>query len=421
MKKYVAIVTIKTLTPLKVGSSKIDFIIDMPINRDWNNLPFIQGTSIAGMLRSEFSENEAKKIFGYEEDKKNEGEASKVIFSNALLVDENEKVNESLLLEKSEFLKFFDDLPIREHNALNHKGVTKEHAKFDEEVIFKGTKFRFLIECDEKDYFEKILNLLKKPNLRLGGSVTRGFGEFEVESIYYEDMDKNRYIEFIPSLNAKLKDKFNAKCEKNDFIKYTLKLKPLNFFMFGSGMADEYADMAPLIEEEINYEKRALIKKAVIPASSVKGAISSRVAFYYNQKNENFADKIDIQSKKKEENEAVKELFGQKKDKNEGSVGKVFISDLFLDFKEKTFEHVQIDRFTGGAIEGALFSEKTVNTKEFELIVYVKKDAKYLNLLEKALTDITKGILPLGGATTKGHGIFEGEWTKKGESDENKN
>ena len=417
MKKYVAIVTIKAKTPIKLGSSKIDFIVDMPINRDWNDLPFIQGTSIAGMLRNEFSENEAENMFGFEETNENIGEASKLIFSNALLVDENEKVNESLLLEKSEFLKFFENLPIREHNALNHKGVTKPHAKFDEEIIFKGTKFRFLVESDNEEYFKKVLNVLKKSNLRLGGSITRGFGEFEVESIYYEDMDENKYIEFIPSLNSKLNKKFSPQSDKKDFIHYTLKLKPLNFFMFGSGMSDEYADMTPLIEDEVDYKEKKLIKKAVIPASSVKGSISSRVAFYYNQKNENFADKVGIEFKDKEENEAVKELFGEKKDKNKGKIGKVFISDVFLDFNkddEKQFDHVKIDRFTGGAMEGALFSENTITSKEFTLNIYVK-ESNYLNLLEMALDDITKGILPLGGAVTKGYGIFEGILLKEGE------
>lgn len=414
MKKFVAIVTIKTLTPIKIGSSKIDFIVDMPINRDWNNLPFIQGTSIAGMLRNEFSEDEAKEIFGFEKDKKNEGQASNVIVSNGLLVDENENVNENLLLEKSEFLKIFDNLPIREHNALNHKGVTKEHAKFDEEIIFKGTKFRFLIESDNEKYFKKVLNILKTPNLRIGGSITRGFGEFEVEKIEYEDMDENRYIEFILSLNSKLSKTFEAKSDKKDFIKYTLKLKPLNFFMFGSGMSDEEADMTPLIEDEIDYENKKIIKKAVIPASSVKGAISSRVAFYFNEENGIFADKIN-EFKNKEENEAVKNLFGEKKDEKQGRIGKVFISDVFLDCKIQKFDHVKIDRFTGGAIDGALFNEKTIITKEFELEVYVKNDAEYINLLEKALIDITKGILPLGGAVTKGHGIFEGILLKEGE------
>ena len=37
-----------------------------------------------------------------------------------------------------------------------------------------------------------------------------------------------------------------------------------------------------------------------------------------------------------------------------------------------------------------------------------------LEAFEKALKDITTGMLSLGGATTKGHGIFRGKVLKNG-------
>ena len=47
--------------------------------------------------------------------------------------------------------------------------------------------------------------------------------------------------------------------------------------MFGSGFGDDEADMTPVVEKIINYEKQDLIEeKVLIPASSVKGAISHR-------------------------------------------------------------------------------------------------------------------------------------------------
>ena len=42
--------------------------------------------------------------------------------------------------EKSNFLKNFKELPMRDHNSMDEKGVTKNGAKFDEEIIFKGKK-----------------------------------------------------------------------------------------------------------------------------------------------------------------------------------------------------------------------------------------------------------------------------------------
>ena len=87
----------------------------------------------------------------------------------------------------------------------------------------------------------------------------------------------------------------------------------------------------------------------------------------------------------------------------------------FVPLNEKVFDHVSIDRFTGGAIDGALFQEKTVtDNREYKIELLLHKDIKgdELEAFEYALTDITTGMLPLGGSTTKGHGIFTGTWSK---------
>ena len=416
--RYVAHITIKTLTPLKIGSSKVSLYTDMPINRDFNNLPFIQGTSITGILRKEFDEEVANKIFGYEKHKDDEGKGSEVIISNALLVDENGKVHEPLLTKKSKFLSIFDKLIIREHTAINSRGCTKEHSKYDEEVIYKGVMFKFSIESKSKAYINQILSKLKK--VRIGGKTTNGYGKFEVVNIEYEEMDSKRYANYTASLNYKLANNIEVNFESDDYIVYELNLKPDSlFFMFGSGKPDDNTDITYLKEKVIDYEKDSFFKEmAVIPGSSIKGVISHRVAYYYNLMNDNYATTNDYD---KEENEAVIELFGQKKDENKGQKGNVIIEDVYINkYEEKKFDHVKIDRFTGGAIDSALFNEKTITTEEITINVYVKKDTKYIDLLEKALNDICTGMLPLGGAVNKGHGVFVGSMNKR-VSDEREN
>jgi CRISPR/Cas system CSM-associated protein Csm3 (group 7 of RAMP superfamily) len=80
---------------------------------------------------------------------------------------------------------------------------------------------------------------------------------------------------------------------------------------------------------------------------------------------------------------------------------------------------VKIDKFTSGAMEGALFSEKVVENKglEFKTTILVKNSkeedyAKALSYLEKALDDIDRGTLTLGGGSGRGHGAFKCKWTK---------
>jgi CRISPR/Cas system CSM-associated protein Csm5 (group 7 of RAMP superfamily) len=182
--------------------------------------------------------------------------------------------------------------------------------------------------------------------------------------------------------------------------------------MFGSGFGDDDADQIPVVERVIDYDKKGLSKNHIfIPASSVKGAIAHRTAFHYNLQNKLFIGNEEARL-------LVSELFGEAKNSKkdiEGSKGKILFSDVYkLDRSEtKVFDHVAIDRFTGGGIDGALFQEKTTAQKdewEIEILLEIGVDEVYVKALESTLDDVCSGLLPLGGATTKGHGVFTGTW-----------
>ena len=456
MKRFLAHIIIEAKTPLKVGGGKNDLFYDAPVQRDWNGLPMILGTSVAGILRRAFEDNAGKdavnKIFGTRREEKGRSEkesedenlnliGSRLIVSNALLVDENGKVCEQLLLEKSEFLRYFDILPIRDHVAIGANGAAKDAGKFDEEVVFKGTRFKFSLELDgSKEEFEGILNLLCDPTLRLGGGSSKGLGLLGILEIKWGEFELYEYTSSLNDNPHGLSD-FDLKGEINEkFIKYELKISPDDFFVFGSGFGDNEADQTPALESVIDYKTGKLSKqKILIPASSVKGALSHRTAFYFNKINKQFSEKAKVGN----ENQAVREIFGYEKSKTEnGAKGKILLSDCFLDYDEvkdtKVFEHVSIDRFTGGAIDAALFQEKAIAQRNnFEIEVEIEPDKTdkkgkkrsgfcveilvksnvskaSLDAFEAALNDVIKGHLPLGGATTKGYGFFKGEVVKNG-------
>jgi len=410
MIRYVAQITIEADTPLKIGSNATDFFQDSPVQTDFNNLAMILGTSITGVLRKEFEENEAEEIFGKEK-------GSKVIISNALLLDENNKVNEELLLEKSSFLKLFENLPIREHTAINDKGVTKEHSKFDEEVVFKGSRFKFSIEFieDDETSFKKIINLLANRTFRIGGGSTKGFGKIKVLDIEIKKLNLDDFINYSSSLNYKLNgEKYIPSLENSDYTLYELEIKPDDFFMFGSGFADETSDMTPVFEKVVDYSKKDLSENEIlIPASSLKGAISHRTTYHFNKLNGFFDRENAVEN--------VVEIFGEAKQSEEdlGQKGHVIFSDCFKENpRTKIFDHVKIDRFTGGAMEGALFQEKTIyDDRVYKIEIFVKGDISKTarEAFENSLNDICNGMLPLGGATTKGHGVFRGKFYVNGE------
>lgn len=436
-KRYIANIVFEASSPLKVGSSEFDILQDSPIQKDWNDLPMILGSSITGVLRHNFPKDKVNDIFGDEDGNKKDNKGSRLIISNALLCDEEMKVHEELLLpeNKSIFLKNYDSLPIREHTRITQKGVadSTNSGKFDEEVVYKGTRFKFRMEfiANEKDEknWQDIIDILCSPMFRLGSGSTKGFGEIKIinslSSYIYVDLDSKEYRKESSSLNIKQnikREEIKSEGKKDSYIEYELNIKPNDFFIFGSGFGDDDADMTPVYEKVVDYDKKDFSKeKILIPASSIKGALSHRTAYHYNhfmmQKDKDYKPQI------QEQNEAVKEVFGEKKDevdgKEVGQKGKIYISDCILDnpINTKVFDHVKIDRFTGGGYEGALFQEKTLSLNEtFSIKIFLKDGIsnEYKDAFKKALQDIAKSMLPLGGSTTKGHGVFSGTLKENG-------
>jgi len=433
IKRHIAHITIKADTPLKVGSNGSDFLQDSPIQKDWNGLPMILGTSIAGVLRKHYRNvYDNDDFFGFqrmdEKREENLSEGSCVILSNALLLDENKRVNEGLLLDKTPFLKLFDNLPIREHTKIDHRGVTgssKEYSKFDEEVVYKGAEFKFSIEVlDDINVFKKLLELLQSSSFRLGGGSTKGFGKFKVLKISTVTIETSQQLaDYSNSLNSELTGRVDLSTIKSkSHTEYKLIIKPDNFFMFGSGFGDDQADQTPVYEKVVDYKSGELSDKQIlIPASSVKGALSHRTAFHYNKEMlEEGKDHTQVD----ENNEAVKAIFGHKKELAEdkktelGQKGRVLISDCLKEIRKshtKVFDHVAIDRFTGGGIDGALFQEKTIAQRDewsIEILLENGVEEPFVKAFEQSLDDVCSGMLPLGGATTKGHGVFTGTWSK---------
>lgn len=204
-----------------------------------------------------------------------------------------------------------------------------------------------------------------------------------------------------------------------------MQIEPENFWLFGSGLSDDEVDMTPVYEKVVVWrgsKAKFSQEKILIPASSIKGALSHRTAYHYNKLQGNFADKLESEEKIKdyveEKNAAVKALFGCAKDEDErGSRGNVILSDIYITKtkKEKILEHVAIDRFTGGAKDGALYDEKVIAQKaSINLRILVNKNAleepQVQNAFELTLDDICQGSLPLGGGVMRGHGCFKGEW-----------
>lgn len=72
-------------------------------------------------------------------------------------------------------------------------------------------------------------------------------------------------------------------------------------------------------------------------------------------------------------------------------------------------QHVAIDRFTGGALEGALYDEKPVWSKDDQINLKINfKDltVSETKLLLHAILDIATGLIPIGGGVNRGNGTL---------------
>ena len=306
--RYIAKIVIEAETPLSVGSGQKGLLTDRLIAKDANNLPYIPGTSLCGVLRHTFSaldETLTEDLFGFGGDK---GHGSRIKVSAAHLIGED-GINVVEGLKDLNFTKgyysYFNRLPERDHVRMTHKGVADAagHGKYDEELVHKGTRFAFEIEllgsASDKTDWERLLNLFGQPIFRIGAGTRKGFGKIKVvsESSFSKTFDLTNaadltsYLNKTSSLNSSTENwtklKLSDAVDLTNWTKYALEIKPKDFFLFSAGFGDEDADAVSKTEKFFEWStgkpQLTAQKYWLIPATSLKGAIAHRVAFYYNK------------------------------------------------------------------------------------------------------------------------------------------
>lgn len=449
--RFLARFVIEAETPLAVGSGEKDILTDALVATDVNGLPYIPGTAIVGVVRHMIEEVkpqgfDVNQIFGFQ--KEQDGRGSEIIFTEAKILNSKGKVVDGMNLEAIKtdpLLQNYYQLPIRQHVRINEKGVTDKAGKFDEQVCFAGTRFCFELEMvakeDTVDNFNKILEQVQSQTFRVGGGTRSGFGKIKVVDLQKRclDLENDKELQSYLGKSSNLAETWEGwekqtseEKPSNVWITYELILQPEDFFLFGSGFGDDEVDMTPVKEKKVvwgsDVNGHLSEDLVLIPAASVKGALAHRVAFHYNKFKHVYAENLATDEERKnvvgKNNEAVKALFGSEgeKDTNNKMInllrGNLLFSDIIkdelTDESDKILNHVAIDRFTGGAIDGALFSEKTTYGKGQELVLTILAketaldDEMVKDSLEAAMIDICKGLLPLGGGVNRGNGVFTG-------------
>lgn len=270
------------------------------------------------------------------------------------------------------------------------------------------------MSADKSDAFLKLCSAIKQGLITFGGKTVSGYGK--VDCTYAEVRELNLKSKDDLETYLNLSDspvfadneghsvellKVDELTSKDDYL-YTGKLVlPLvsngPILVGGTNSKDSEVDMVCLMTPILDDKKKDYIYKYTIPGSSLRGVIRHRVF-----------DILKALDKYSDKNDELNSIFGSVSGKN-GSAGHVKCSDIYLGVdKAQHVQHVAIDRFTGGAIDGALFDEAPI----WESGLLLKTEIEFTDLtafqtavLMHALLDICTGDAPIGGGTNRGNGV----------------
>ena len=474
---YIARFTLEATTPLSIGSGGADGVYDHPIARDANDLPYIPGSSLAGVLRHLWQQQNDQNqlathmLFGYQD--RDHGEASRLEVSSLVMVDSQDRAVEGLLLTQEQQHDRLvvaakgsrQDPLFRDRVRLTHRGVAKQQGKFDRSIVMAGSRFRgelrFWSDSVRDPNWMLLLQQLIDPQLRLGGAVRAGLGalrlvELDQRSFNLRDERDIAAFQQLPiALDARegLTDSLASIQAMPVISKKTTQLQfelvPHDFWRIGqghrslaSGNTQKTAQLLPKQEQRIGWKANRMgriegrveqkLRWALVPGSSIKGALSHRTAFHWNRFSELFVDDMAIdainQWDKSDHCAGVQALFGYAKERGDdisnrsGEAGRLLFEDAYVEIDETDqmaathwqMVHNSIDRFAGGVRDRMLFTEELIYNKPITLKItllptfYDRVPSIAQRAFATALNDLCEGRLALGGGVTKGHGLFEG-------------
>jgi CRISPR/Cas system CSM-associated protein Csm3 (group 7 of RAMP superfamily) len=415
--------TVENITPLHIGSGNDDRS-DMDILLDPDGKPFIPATALVGVLLhsirssvpSEMTERKEWKWFwgsAEKEDRQGKGKGTGYqsrFQCSDLIANHNNTGNQ-------DSFGFVIRDGIKMDNARN---MVEDKGKYDYELLEPGTRFNlkseFSFEDADREFVEKmvstIISCLTKGDILIGKMTNSGFGQIRLipDTIALYQFDFKQKDDAMAWL-------FQDFSKKSKIFPETLPVPYVlqsHDFCINAKFQLKHSLIVRSYSANPNDPDAIHLKsggKQILPGTSLKGAIRARA--------ERIANTINPDKTKT----LIDELFGMvDKDKLEkrAKKGKVRVREVVLpDYSANRQTRIQIDRFTGGAIDGKLFETMPIfsnnDDPDFEVEImladsksdHVKKEAK-LGLLLLVLKDLWSGDLAVGGEKNVGRGVLKG-------------
>ena len=374
---------------------------DKDLLRDSRQVPFIPGSTMAGLYRAFFDAKTQETFFGKELDRERLGQEN---YDNSL-TDSKVIVYDAVILEGKPYR-----VTKRDSVALDDYKTAVRGAKFDMEILEPGVRFVTFIEQNadsqaEVDMGAAIAAKIKTLGLSAGGKGSRGMGRLmlaeENEAVKSDVFDlsvpaqKKNWLKFDmyraeePAWKVYDISKAQKAADASRGV-ITLRLRQKG----GLSIRTYSTAVSTKDHPEPDYEQMAYGADGrdgpYIPGTSWAGA------FRHHMKKLGLP--FDILDKEMgcagDEKRRSRTTFGESR--IEGHTDKMITRNA-------------IDRFSGGTVDGALYTEKSCFYGDTCLEIGYAKDCgeEFVKSLAASIVDLHFGLLSVGGLTAVGRGLFE--------------
>ncbi|WP_428697118.1 RAMP superfamily CRISPR-associated protein [Stappia sp.] len=407
-------VTLQSRSPLIIASGEDEAMSDTDPVRDANGLPMLPATSLAGALRARAG-NTADDWFGWQVE--DGGKRSSVAFTDGLFHWADDRPRDGLVLKPDDLAGMSGDdlckavLPgqrplIRQHVRLNDKGTVDGDGKFSRDAVPTGARFTFEMRTDNRAAADALQGLIRE-GLFLGGATRSGYGETACVRLLREDLtlpaDWSRWCAIFGGdlgQDRDMKESASATARGADPAGWVLSGRMEGPLLIGADGRNDGEDRAPWREPRIVWDGRKgrLDQEVfVIPGSAIKGPVRHR-ALYHLRK----AKVADAQA-------VLNDMFGHAAKGGSGRAGRLRFHDVAIANAEVIAQtHVGLDRFSGGARRGVLFTDALLWRPRLEIRITKLGllTSEMLRALEDSLSDLKAGRLGIGAEWGEGAGIF---------------
>ena len=418
-------------TPAQFGNGDSDALTDMPLLVDAHDgvSPLLTGTTLAGALRAYLHRREQ----GYRQaDKPGQDTLTELLFGGFKGDDEGEQ--SALIVDDA--LGTGYQIEMRDGVRLDPQTRTADDGGlFDMHVWSAGTTFPLRLELlltpsrgKGEDYQSRLcqalltaLQGLLDGGITLGGRKNRGFGQVAVSGWRVRSYDLRQPTQLMAWLregNDRLSDTYAAdRLEESAVFKgvalaadnRTFFRMETTFQLDGSLLIRANGQPGSNSPDMVHLSNHA--GEPVLPGTSVAGGLRQRARRILNLANE---EKATIWLDDLFGSETVDKQPGGDNGEPNVKASRLLVEETLI--TKPQFDLVQnrvaIDRFTGGALESALFNEQPVfgqeDTRLTINLTIRQPHERDIGLLLLLLKDLWTGDLPLGGEISVGRGRLAG-------------